>query len=491
MQDEWDIGKRILVIDDTESIHQDFYSVLANCNADTTTLNEAEEALLGNVSIKPSTKISYELDSAFQGQEGLARVEQAVREKRPYQLAFVDMRMPPGWDGLQTIEAIWQVDPKIQIVICTAYADYSWDEILSCLGHSDGLLVLKKPFDNIEVQQMTHALTRKWVLNYQASAKVTQLEQIAAERTQEFERTNHELKQTQCQVIQNEKLAAIGQLAAGVAHEINTPVGFVASNFQTLRRYMNKFMALFAMYENLAQTVNEGDRESRFECIHEINKLREKLKIKYIMDDLEELFSESQEGLARVTDIVQNLRDFSRVDQSYECAEYDFNEGIKTTLVVARNELKYDVDIKLELSDLPVVSCHSGQLNQVLLNMLVNAAQAIKSQERGENGIVKIRTYATETYVVCEIADDGPGIPPDVLPKVFDPFFTTKAPGKGTGLGLSVSYDIVVNKNKGELFVDSRLGEGTTFSIKLPREAGHACDQEVASHETENSAVCR
>ena len=148
--------------------------------------------------------------------------------------------------------------------------------------------------------------------------------------------------------------------------------------------------------------------------------------------------------------------------------KYNINDGIETTLVVANNEIKYHADIETELAEVPLVICNAGQINQVVLNLLVNAAQAIKSQERDDMGTITIRTYATETGVACEISDDGPGIPPDKISKIFDPFFTTKPVGKGTGLGLSVSYDIIVHKHNGELFVDSTVGKGTKFTIQLP-----------------------
>jgi signal transduction histidine kinase len=192
------------------------------------------------------------------------------------------------------------------------------------------------------------------------------------------------------------------------------------------------------------------------------------MKIDFILDDVEELIEESTEGLQRITDIVQNLRDFSRIDQAEDFGDYDLNSGIEATLVVAKNAIKYDCNIQTDFSEVPMIFCNSGQVNQVFLNILVNAAQAIGTVERDDRGTIAIKTYATETDVVCEISDDGPGIPDDKVSKIFDPFFTTKPVGKGTGLGLSVSYDIIVNKHKGQLLVDSTVGEGTTFKIVLP-----------------------
>jgi len=309
----------------------------------------------------------------------------------------------------------------------------------------------------------------------------------------ELEITNKELKGMQSQMVQSEKLAAIGQLAAGIAHEVNNPMSFVASNFQTLESYMKKFQELFEIYNELMAEIEACGKTELLNKIGSIKEAWDDMKIDFVLDDIQELFGDSREGLERVTDIIQNLKDFSRVGHPEAVEEYDLNDGIETTLVVVRSEIKYDdADVKTEFSQLPPILCNSGQINQVFLNILVNAAQAIKSQERANRGTITIRTYATETEVVCEISDDGPGIEPDKLPKIFDPFFTTKPTGKGTGLGLSVSYDIIANKHNGKLLVESTVGKGTKFIIKLPinkKQLDHK--KEITSDGKENSIICR
>lgn len=305
-------------------------------------------------------------------------------------------------------------------------------------------------------------------------------EESAAIAYKKLEKANHELKEMQSQLVQNEKLASIGQLAAGVAHEMNTPVGFVASNFQTLESYIRKIRELIVMYEELTGMVESLRQEDLSNKISLISQFCDDKKIGFILDDIQGLFDESREGLDRITEIVQNLRDFSRIDRPGSRDEYDINHGIETTLIVASNEIKYDADIKTEFSDVPLIFCNSGQINQVFLNILINAAQAIRSQERDGQGAITIRTYSTDEGVICEIADDGPGIPPDKLYNIFDPFFTTKPTGKGTGLGLSVSYDIIVNKHNGRLLVDSTVGEGTKFIIKLPIGTKENEESEIA-----------
>lgn len=300
--------------------------------------------------------------------------------------------------------------------------------------------------------------------NIQLEESVERANMLAQEATA----TSEQLREMQSQIVQSEKLASIGQLAAGVAHEMNTPVGFVASNFETLESYMGKITKLLGQYGELGDNIATSGNTELVNKAAVIADSRRDMKIDFVLDDIGDLFDDSKEGLERVTDIIQNLRDFSRIDQPGSLDKYNINDGIKATLVVVQNEIKYNSDVKTEFSELPEVLCHSGQINQVLLNILLNAAQAITSQEREDRGTITIRTYATETDAVCEISDDGPGIPPDELTRVFDPFFTTKPAGKGTGLGLSVSYDIIVHKHDGELLVESTVGEGTKFTLKLP-----------------------
>ena len=275
-------------------------------------------------------------------------------------------------------------------------------------------------------------------------------------QTAELEAAHTELKASQSRILQQEKMASIGQLAAGVAHEINNPMGFIISNLNTLGKYTARLMEyLEAQEQGLCAAAPPEQRE-------ELAALRRRLKVDRIVDDLSALLGESLEGADRVKKIVQDLRSFSRLDQ-LECSETDLNECLESTLGIVWNELKYKVTLKKDYAaDLPRIPCFAQQLNQVFLNLLVNAGQAIKGE-----GKIEIRTWSEPDWVCVAIADSGCGIPQEVQNRIFEPFFTTKAVGEGTGLGLSISYDII-KKHQGRIDLQSTPGQGTTFTIRLP-----------------------
>lgn len=265
---------------------------------------------------------------------------------------------------------------------------------------------------------------------------------------------NMKLQKTQQLMVQHEKMASIGQLAAGVAHEINNPLGFLISNQSTLEKYARRIHdAIIQIKANSAMppAVSEDLQ-----------------KIEKMFEQTFEIFTESSEGFERIKKIVSNLKSFSRIDQSSSLQDFDVNAGIESTLVVAWNEIKYVADVQKKLEPVPTIRCNGNEINQVFLNILVNAAQAMTEQKRSEKGTIELRTSQQGKNVVVSISDDGPGIPEKIQNRIFDPFFTTKEPGKGTGLGLSISYDIIVNKHGGALWIESKPGAGTTFFISLP-----------------------
>lgn len=288
----------------------------------------------------------------------------------------------------------------------------------------------------------------------------------------EVEETNGELslalttlQQAQSKLVQQEKLAGVGQLAAGVAHEINNPLGFVSSNFSMLQRYVERLCELIEAYKNALEQAEV--EEAVQEIAAGIREKEKSAKLELMLEDLPELFEETKDGIERIGKIVKALRVFSRVDSLEQFGEYDLNSGLDTTLIVARNEIKYVAKIEKKLAPLPMIQAIGSQINQVLLNFLVNAAQAIQSEGREGQGLIRIQTSQEDGWVRCSIYNDGPPIPENIRHRLFEPFFTTKPVGKGTGLGLSISYEIIVQKHHGEIFFTSGEG-GTEFVLRLP-----------------------
>lgn len=281
------------------------------------------------------------------------------------------------------------------------------------------------------------------------------------EANQRIERQLQKLQAAQAQLVQSEKMASVGQLAAGIAHEINNPVAFVRSNLSTLDTYIKALAALIADYEALGKATKSGDEAGIKAALTAIDAACDDEDFEFVLEDSGDIIKESTAGADRVTSIVQGLKNFSRLDEN-EVKEVDINEGIESTLKIAWNEIKYRCDVEKSLGDLPMIRCFPGQLNQVFLNLLVNAAQAIEGK-----GKVHITSYRKDDSIFVDFADDGCGIPEENLESIFNPFFTTKDVGEGTGLGLSISYAIV-QKHNGDISVCSEVGKGTTFTIQLP-----------------------
>ena len=277
----------------------------------------------------------------------------------------------------------------------------------------------------------------------------------------QLEQANEQLKKHKDQMVQSEKLASIGQLAAGVAHEINNPVGFVTSNLGTILEYCDTMSSLLKLYGQ--RDALGPDRETdRQDLVQKIDRIMEEEDLEFILEDIDHVLTESMEGVKRVADIVQNLKSFARED-SLERRPHDINEGIEAMIKMVWNELKYRCTVERNLGQVPVVQCHAGQVNQVIMNVLVNASHAMP--EGG--GTITVGTAVVGGELEISIADNGKGIPPEILPRIFDPFFTTKDVGKGTGLGLSISHGIIQDHG-GRIEVDSEVGVGTTFRIYLP-----------------------
>ena len=285
----------------------------------------------------------------------------------------------------------------------------------------------------------------------------------------DLKEVNSKLSDAQSKLIQSEKLASIGQLAAGVAHEINNPIGFIFSNFGTLEQYLEDLFQMLDAYEQAEASVSDGAALAR------IRSLKADLDIDYLKEDIPNLMRESRDGIQRVRKIVQDLKDFSRVDARQEWESVDLHAGIDSTLNIVNNEIKYKAEVVKHYGALPEVQCLPSELNQVFMNLLVNAAHAITA----ERGTITISTGVDGPNVWVEVADTGAGIAQENLKRIFDPFFTTKPVGKGTGLGLSLSYGIV-QKHSGRMEVHSELGVGTRFRVTLPIKHEEAATQPAA-----------
>ncbi|MBS3963080.1 MAG: bacteriohemerythrin [Methylomonas sp.] len=307
---------------------------------------------------------------------------------------------------------------------------------------------------------ITHQKEAEAYLEQQVSLRTEQL--LVANQTLESEKNqqillNNQLKETQSHLIQSEKMASIGQLAAGVAHEINNPLGYISSNLNSLQQYLQEVLKVTEMAERMAQRLPTDDP-----LLQSFEALRRDVDLDFIKEDMPDLVSEALEGANRAKNIVQNLRDFSRIDKQ-ERTPFDLEAGIDATLNIVNNELKYKAEIIKQYGGIKPFVCVGAQLNQVFMNLLVNAAQSIE-----EFGKITIRTgYQNDDWLWVEVEDTDQGIPEAIQAKIFDPFFTTKPVGKGTGLGLSLSYKIVED-HKGRIELQSAPGKGTKFRIHLP-----------------------
>ncbi len=529
---------RIIIIDDQQSIHDDLKKILIHGDESAKT-RELENILL-NEDKGLIKKDNYHIDSALQGEAGFELVKKAVNGGLPYHLAFVDMRMPPGWDGMKTIEHIWAVDNEIQIVICTAFTDYNEKDIFNKFGQTDRILVLKKPFDVIEVVQVVNNLTQKVALNKKSKEKIEDLERkislkevvreilvvddepmarelmtsilnrdyvikeaastkevlevlskeaidvvvsdikmpgedglvllqkitdlhpevlvvlvtghgdkqtaIDAVKTGAFDflekpfeddqlelivkravkqiKMRNKLKDAQTQNMLTSKLASIGELSAGIAHEINTPLQIIDLGIKLIKK-------------------------------------------KYVTDNLDvpENIEKICKSVVRIRDIVNGLRVYARADTEHN-DQFNLHKPITESIQLIGNIYKNaGIMVEAELNaKRDEVFGNVGKVQQVIMNFLSNAKDAVGEKN---GGVIKFKTENSGDNLVLEISDNGCGIPQENLKKIFDSFFTTKPVGKGTGLGMSISFQIVQSM-KGEIKLESKVGEGTKFTIILP-----------------------
>jgi PAS domain S-box-containing protein len=589
MNDNAPINRRVLLVDDNSAIHNDFRKILLPSGHEP----DAFEEMAFGGSRTRTRRAGFEIDSAYQGAEALEKVGQAQAGGRHYAVAFIDMLMPPGWDGVETAVKLWEKDPELHVVMCTAYSQNSWGETLERLGHSDRLLILKKPFDPVEVLQLAECLTQKWDLLWRSKTRMATLRQKVAERTAqivheqarykaifdntpigifqtspegrilcanpafaqlagycsgeemaaeitsvgaqlyavpdrrkdfkrlmerdrfvrdfEFElkckdgstkwvsltgfavtgqdgtleyyegflydltvrrKAEQERQQMEIQLRQAQKMESIGQLAAGIAHEINTPTQYVGDNIRFLA---DSFACIQRVFHSFQECLNAAKTNDLTPArLADAAAVLAAADPDYLCAEIPLALEQTQEGVSRISKIVKAMKEFSHPG-GQQMAAVDLNHAIETTVMVARNEWKYVAEMNLELEPgLPPVTCFVNEFNQAILNLVVNAAHAIGDvvKERGgAKGTISLRTRRHGEEVEIRISDTGAGIPEAIRSRIFEPFFTTKEVGKGTGQGLTVVYNSIVKQHGGTVSFETEVGKGTTFIVRLPISA--------------------
>ncbi|MDB6017899.1 MAG: hypothetical protein JWR19_2388 [Pedosphaera sp.] len=533
-------NRRILIVDDNASIHTDFRGILCPDLADQASVKEMEALIFDEQQAAPD-QTSFELDSAYQGQEALEMVKKSLAENRPYAMAFVDVRMPPGWDGVETIAHIWKLYPELQIVVCTAYADYSWEEMRAKVGQPDSLLVLKKPFDNIEVQQLAHALTKKWLLNHQAALQMAELAQVNASLAMSEERfskafhesplpsgiqsfpdqrfldVNHRLAEivglkreeiigrTPAELSLWEKPALAARWyesllqepvrdqeakirnQAGDLREMRISLSSLALGGQPHALLLAQDVSERAMLERQLRQAQKMEAIGQLAAgvAHDFNNILTVIQGHAgLMQTKLSLDSPQIKSLHEITDasnraatLIRQLLMFSR-KQVMQFRHLDLNDILRNSVKMLERLVGEHVQIDFHPQEaLPAIHADNSMMEQIAMNLAVNARDAMPN-----GGKVSITT-SLETihraptpmdperrdgeFIRLTFADSGSGMDTQILSRIFEPFFTTKAVGKGTGLGLSTVFGIV-RQHQGWLEVESRPNQGTTFRIYFP-----------------------
>jgi PAS domain S-box-containing protein len=548
---------RILIADDNAAIHSDFRKTLGNQSARGTQLDDLEKSLFGGTAT-PAARAGFRIDTAFQGQEALAMVQRALQEDDPYALTFVDIRMPPGWDGVETLERLWECSPELQAVICTAYSDYSWDDMSRRLGQTDSLLILRKPFDTAEVLQVAHALTRKWALARQARLRMEDLDRMVRERTQKLQEEVEERARIQEALRVSEERFAKAFLASPMPMAIQSDAdgrfldanpsflqltGYSADELlqrtdKELRLWEDKAAQLAAgdqpetRIRNQACTLRRSDgkvcntvlwaepitlqagpcrlvivedttdrlkleaqlrQAQKLEAVgclaagiaHEFNNLLTVIQGHTDLLSGKPLGTRSAgESLARIAQASQRAASLTRRllafshKQPVRFKPVQLSVAVQGLPKMLGQLIGEAYQLRLECAaDLPAIRADEGNVEQILVNLAVNARDAMP-----DGGIIQIATSLAVfdeaaarnnlearpgTFVCLMVSDTGCGISPEVLGRIFDPFYTTKDVGKGTGLGLSTVHGIV-QQHAGWLEVASEVGKGSTFKVFLP-----------------------
>jgi signal transduction histidine kinase len=443
--------RKILVVDDNPDIHSDFKMILTP-EESTENLDQLEAEIFGSSRTPSGSAHEYLLFFAHQGRQALDMVDAALAAADPFHLAFVDMRMPPGWNGVETIERIWQHDPDLQIVLCTAYSDYSWEEIAQRLHQTDNLLMLKKPFDVCEVAQMASTLTRKWILLKTAQLKMDELEKLVNTRTRALQQLNQRLekemeqrRRLEKQLIRSQKMEAIGTLAAGVAHDLNNILAGVVSYPDLLLQQVDPHSN---MYKQLQLIQKTGYKAAAI---------------------VQDMLTLGRRAVIRREEVnlVRVISDYLQSPEWSKTSSYHPKVAVKT---------------KIE----PGVYCLLGsevQLTNVIMNLVSNAAEAMPAggiitielgRRKLEQPLSGYESIPAGDYLVLSVTDTGDGISPKDMEHIFEPFYTKKKMGhSGTGLGLAVVWG-TVRDHKSYINLRSSDRTGTCFDLYFP-DTGLEC----------------
>ena len=429
-------NRRVLIIDDNEAIHKDFRAILQDFENDKADLAEEKTALFGESA--ESSKVTFQVDSALQGQEGLEKIRQALLEGKPYAMAFVDVRMPPGWDGIETVQKIWMEYPDLQVVICTAYSDYSWHDIINELGETEKLLILKKPFDNVEVYQIASAMTQKWVLCQQAKLKYEELERIVKQKTYQLQLTNNELENANKELTSALKEAekaerAKSEFLANMSHEIRTPLNSVI-----------------------------GFSDILFE--------------EELSNEQKEYVGYIRQSSRNLMQIINDILDFSKIEAGrldldiIDCSVQEILDDIQSMFRLQAQEKGLEFKMLID-SKLPeTIRTDPGRLRQCLLNLVGNA---LKFTDKGHVYICASWNQDADEhpFVTFEVQDTGIGIAAAKQKGIFDSFsqvdYSTTRNYGGTGLGLAITKRLVELLG-GRVSLQSNEGHGSTFTIEVP-----------------------
>ncbi|HEX3761410.1 MAG TPA: ATP-binding protein [Kofleriaceae bacterium] len=428
---------RVLIVDDDRAIHRVVARMLAG----------------------------FELCSAYDGPSALAEVQAALAQRAEFALAVLDVDMP-GWGGLDTLEQIWRIAPDLQALFCTG-TPLDHHDLRARFGDTDAILVIKKPFSQVELAQAVHALTTKWRLQRQARSQVDHLEAAVAARTAQLAAANQRLAgelawrdRVETDLRVSQRLEAVGQLAAGIAHEINNPLQYVGDHLEFVHEATADLLGLIDRIEAWSAAPGPAGAPAQFGL--------DAVDLPFMRRELPEALDAIHGGIQRIRSIVRAMKDLSHPGMR-EARAADINRAIESALEISASSYRTFADVDKRLSPLPQVTCFIVELGQVFLNLIVNAAHAMEARGEGHGrGTLTVTSALDGDSVVISVSDTGDGIPPEIQQRIFDPFFTTKEVGRGTGQGLAIARAIVVDRHGGSLSFDSVPARGTTFTIRLP-----------------------